>query len=80
MPLWINRIGAPVLVVDQNTLAIRHANECAATFFLHDPDSFSGASIGDIVGGIAELIIAQARPQSRRHDARLGQVTCVGRT
>ncbi|MFO0990726.1 MAG: sensor domain-containing diguanylate cyclase [Hyphomicrobiales bacterium] len=48
-----------MLVVDKNTLAIRHANECAAAFFLHDQDSFNGASIGEIVGGDAELMLAQ---------------------
>ena len=55
---WINCIGAPVLVVDKNTLTIRHANECAAAYFLHDQDSFAGASIGDVVGGNAELMLA----------------------
>lgn len=56
---WINCIGAPVLVVEKNTLAIRHANECAASFFLRDHESFSGAGIGDVVGGNAELMLAQ---------------------
>ena len=56
---WINCIGAPVLVVDKHTLTIRHANECAAAFFLHDHAGFTSASIGDVVGGNAELMLAQ---------------------
>ncbi len=56
---WINCIGAPVLVVDKNTLTIHHANECAAAFFFHDHGNFAGANIGDIVGGDAELMLAQ---------------------
>ena len=48
-----------MLVVDKNTLTIRHANESAAAFFLHDNDSLTGACIGDVVGGNAELMLAQ---------------------
>src|SRR5262245_14259023 len=56
---WINCVGAPVLVVDKNTLTIRHANECASAFFSKDHESFASASIGDVVGGNAELMLAQ---------------------
>jgi diguanylate cyclase (GGDEF)-like protein len=48
-----------VLVVDKNTLTIRHANECAAAFFLREGGSFGGTPVGDVVGGDAELMLAQ---------------------
>lgn len=56
---WIDCLGAPVLVVERHTLTIRHANECAAAFFLRQGDSFAGRSVGEIVGGEAELMLAQ---------------------
>lgn len=56
---WIDSVGAPVLVLEMQTLRIRHANECAADFFVRDRDSFSGRGVGEVVGGDAELMLAQ---------------------
>ncbi len=56
---WINCIGAPVLVLEMHTLAIRHANDCAAAFFLRERDGFSGRLVGDVAGGEAEMMLGQ---------------------
>lgn len=56
---WINCLGAPVLVLEEHTLTIRHANECAAAFFLRESGSLGGSLVGEVVGGEAELMLAQ---------------------
>ena len=59
MLFWIDGLGAAVFVLDQHSLAIRHANQSAAEFFMVDSADLAGACAGTIIGGDADLMLAQ---------------------
>lgn len=59
LEFWLTSVGAPLLVVEKHTLAVRAANRNAAGLFGIDLDSFVPCLINDFVGDEAAHMLAQ---------------------
>ena len=71
LKLWTNCIGAPVVAVDHETLAIRFANVTAETFFGRDADQLLGGQMSELVGETAGRVMSQI--WSTRARERVGE-------
>ncbi|MCB8884090.1 sensor domain-containing diguanylate cyclase [Acidisoma cellulosilytica] len=75
MLFWINCLGAAVLVVEKDTLFIRHANDYASTFFRTGRDQLTNRVVGEVIGLDAEQMLTQI--WSRSPLGRAGEAVII---
>lgn len=56
---WMNCVGAPLVLMEKQTLTVRYANANAAILFGRGLEGFAGCSVEDLVGAEATLILGQ---------------------
>lgn len=67
----VNRHGAPMLVIDAQTGAIKNANPAALKFFGHSLEQITGMNISGLGAGIHDLKRAHEQRQPLRAEAML---------
>ena len=56
---WMNCVGAPLVLMEKQTLSVRYANANAAILFGRGLEGFGGGSIEELVGQEATLMLGQ---------------------
>jgi diguanylate cyclase (GGDEF)-like protein len=56
---WMNCIGAPLVLMEKQTLTVRYANANAAILFGRGLEGFGGCSVEELVGPEATLMLGQ---------------------
>lgn len=56
---WMNCVGAPLVLMEKQTLSVRYANANAAILFGRGLEGFGGCSVEELVGQEATLMLGQ---------------------